>query len=319
MQKTLKKFFLAFMILELALAYAPAFAQQAQFDYAKQAGVADQIRQYLCAPTPVPVNQTQFGSGGNPITFSQREAAAANANKNDLYICINKLYKFAIIIASVVGVFFIVIAGYVYMSAEGNQEQVEKAKNILVTTLTSIVILLAGFVLLKAINPNLVEFRSIQPESVKPSEVPTWESLFDSAGRILKITSPEGDFTPLGNNDVSAVKDAGCSFQSTKFEPEINGIQTELFNAVVQICQAAALAGKIQISSVASGSHAIGSYHYKFCAVDFADGSGNFLSSAAGKAAKAKADQLKILRVNPGVDASTDDHMHIDLGSSCKN
>ena len=167
----LKKYFLLLLILEIFFSYAPAFAQELPpYNYAENAGVSEQIKKYLCAPKDPEKSQTQtdiLDSQGNPITFDPNQAAFNNTNSSVLYECINRLYKFAIILACVVGVFFIVIAGYVYMAAEGNQESVDKAKNILTTTITSIVILLAGFVLLKAINPDLVEFHSIQPPGIK--------------------------------------------------------------------------------------------------------------------------------------------------------
>ena len=85
-----------------------------------------------------------------------------------MYQCINQIYKFAIVLAAVIGVFFIVIAGYVYMSADGNSESVDKAKSILESTITSLVILLAGYVLLNSINPDLVQFHgnTLQPVTI---------------------------------------------------------------------------------------------------------------------------------------------------------
>ena len=175
----IKNYILAFLLLELLLAYAPAYAQTVNnnitYDYAQcssgtcQNPVSSQIEKYLCAPSQVITSQTSntngFGSSNVNGGF-QANAAANNTNAGDLYKCINQLYKFAIVIASVLGVFFIVIAGYIYMSANGDSEGVTKAKNILETTITAIVILLAGYVLLKAINPDLIQFQPIQPPSV---------------------------------------------------------------------------------------------------------------------------------------------------------
>ena len=166
-QKSFKKFFLVFLLLELFLTYTPAFAipTSTGYDYST-AGVSDQIKKYLCAPTPANSSQTNnFGSGtGNSINTNQ--AAYGNNNSGDLYLCINQMYKFAIVVASVVGVFFIVIAGYVYISSEGNAESVEKAKSIVTSTVASLVILFGGYVFLKAINPDLIQFHSVQPPSV---------------------------------------------------------------------------------------------------------------------------------------------------------
>lgn len=149
-QQKIKKYFFIFLLLEIFFSYAPAFAQaNPTYDYSK-AGVSDQIKKYLCSPDAE-------GASGSGI----------------LYQCINQLYKFAIVLASVVGVFFIVIAGYVYMSSDGNTEAVDKAKSILETTIVSLVILLAGFILLKAINPDLIEFKSVQPPAVTGIELGT--------------------------------------------------------------------------------------------------------------------------------------------------
>src|SRR5438128_2150457 len=144
MTNKLKKYLLALLLLELCLAYGTAYAQVQTYDYSNS-GVQAQIKSYLCTPTdPTP------GQTGNPAS-------------RDLYTCINKLYKFAVVLASVIGVFFLVIAGYLYMSAAGEAEGVTKAKEIVVTTVTSFVILLGGYILLNTLNPDLIQFRSIQP------------------------------------------------------------------------------------------------------------------------------------------------------------
>ena len=171
-----KKYFFILLLTELLLSYSPALAINTSdnYDYSTS-GVSTQITKYLCTPTPVQTNQTNVTNGalvsglpgpnGSPSTF-QSQAAFNNTNSGDLYKCINQLYKFAIVVAAVIGVFFLVIAGYVYMSAEGNSESVEKAKSIVTSTIASIVILLAGYILLKGLNPDLVQFHSIQPPSV---------------------------------------------------------------------------------------------------------------------------------------------------------
>jgi hypothetical protein len=139
MPQQIKKFFLLLLLTELLFAYAPAFAQSPSPTYS---GVEKSITTYLCDPT----------AGGSGV----------------LYQCINQLYKFAIVFASVLGVLFIVVAGYYYMSAEGNSESIDKAKSILETTITALVILLAGYLLLYTLNPDIVQFHgnTLQPVSL---------------------------------------------------------------------------------------------------------------------------------------------------------
>lgn len=164
MTQKIKKYILILLLAQLFLSYNLAFAQNENYI---GSGVEAQIKEYLCAPNDVPVSQTSYTNGvfTGQQTY-QDSAAAANNNSGVLYKCINQVYKFAIVIASVVSVFFIVIAGYIYISSDGDQEAVSKAKNILASSIASIVILLVGYVLLKALNPDLVEFHSVQPPSV---------------------------------------------------------------------------------------------------------------------------------------------------------
>lgn len=182
------------------------------------------------------------------------------------------------------------------------------------------VVLMAGYLLLKAINPDIIQFKSIQPPSVQVNTA-SW-------GEFKPLVAPNGDFIgvvnggqsykTLGKNDAELITKAGCTFQNNDFKVQISGIQTDLFNAIVEVCRAGSGNGKIQISSVTGGDHAKNSYHYKFCAIDMADGTGTFRNNPAGKAAEAKAKSFgNLLTINPGTDADKIDHLHIDARSKC--
>jgi hypothetical protein len=139
-------------------------------------GPEAQIKQFLCTPSDASTSKDKAS--------------------NDLYNCINRIYRFALVTASFFAVFMIVLAGWVYMSAEGNEESVTKAKDILVTSIASIVILSSGYVLLKFINPDLIQFQPIQPPSVVGVErgysfdkIPDslWLSLFGTQGKDATV------------------------------------------------------------------------------------------------------------------------------------
>ena len=161
----IKKLLLVYMLAQLVLGYTVAYAQT-------YTGVEAQISKYLCTPNTVPESQSSNANGamfgGDPTGQNnfQNNAALNNNNNGILYQCINQIYKFSIVVASVVAVFFIVIAGYIYMSSDGDQEAVSRAKSILTSSIASIIILLIGYVFLRALNPDIVEFHSIQPPSV---------------------------------------------------------------------------------------------------------------------------------------------------------
>ena len=166
----LKKYFFIILLLELFFSYSPAYAQTSATQ--PYTGVDTQISKYLCTP-----------------------GSSSSVQNMDLYACINKLYQFSIISACVIGVFFLVIAGYVYMGSEGNQESVDKAKNILQSTVASLVILFAGYLLLKTLNPDLVEFHSIQP--------PPSPTLTQPAIPPTTIIPTPGTGGPTGNTPVT--------------------------------------------------------------------------------------------------------------------
>jgi hypothetical protein len=297
-----------------------AFAQTTGQDYTK-AGVSEQIRQYLCAPSS---DQSAVINNQNTTTVGYGTNTAANG---DLYTCINRLYKFAIVIGGVVGVFFIVIAGYLYMGAGGNDESITKAKDILTTTITSLVILFAGFILLKAINPDLIQFRSIQPPSVtlekaqEPSE--------SQSGEPAQV--PTGLSTnPLNNasgGTIAQLQSAGCNITSeARPRNELPNLVSPLWAKLLQICQISSQNGFKPTVSSTVRRESTGSYHQKGCAVDFADGGGNGffdIKTHSGRALAlynaAKQAGINESRINPGVDQNQSYHLHIDLGTQCSN
>lgn len=147
--------FLVFLILpQVSMAQTPnppvnATTNTASNSTANTTGRVDKtIKDLLCAPS----SDSPLGSGEN--------------SSNDLYICINKFYRFSIAFASIGAVFMITVAGYLYIGSDGSEEQVTKAKEILVSSIASLVILFIAFVFLREINPDLVNFKIIQPISV---------------------------------------------------------------------------------------------------------------------------------------------------------
>ena len=173
MAKKIKKLFFTFLLVEIFLSFTPIVHAQVQPRDYSTAGVSDQIKLYLCAPTDD--NKGTYGKFSDDSFLGPGQQGSQNKAGGDLYLCINKIYRFAIVAGGVIGVFFIVIGGYLYMSAEGNSESLEKAKSMLVSTITALVILFIGYILLKALNPDLIQFRSIQPPSVVMQKAPVPE------------------------------------------------------------------------------------------------------------------------------------------------
>ncbi len=331
-----KKYFIVLIGLQMLFAHAGvAYAINSNDPtqgVTQYSGVEAQIKEYLCTPTDQSKTPDQSGSSsitsGSGSVQLNYESGARNEAKYDLYNCINRMYRFAIVLAAAIGVLFIVIAGYLYMSAEGNNESIQKAKDILISTITSFVILFMGYIFLKAINPELIQFKNIQPPSVKvqTADKPV-NVVLDNSGNVTSVTGGAGHkaselFWPNEGN-------RGCKFAGPTQEKEIANISENMFKILKDICYNVAIKNNVDnplvTSVVGYGKHTEGSYHYKGCAIDFADGSNNYFNivtkegSKVGRAvyAAAKAAGIDESRINPGTDRNQTYHIHIDLGTSC--
>jgi len=222
-----------------------------------------------------------------------------------------------------VGILFIVISGYLWMSSGGNQESVDTAKSMFQSSITAMVILFAGYILLKAINPDLLQFQSIQPPNIVLPDQPTGSGFGAGSGATT-------------SNDIATdLTGSGCVFAEDKQKIEAAQMTPKLVTIVKGICwnvlhNYSDTAGHpVRITSVIGmGLHAANSYHYKGCAVDFGDAGGNGFFSLANKTGRATGVAIykealnagiSASRIDPGVDATRTDMLHIDLGSACPN
>ena len=89
----------------------------------------------------------------------------------DLGTYINLIYTYGLSIAGILVVVMIMIAGAMYIigSRGGNTEEVTKAKERISNALIGLVLLLSSYLILSIINPDTVEFKTLQFEKIKPS------------------------------------------------------------------------------------------------------------------------------------------------------
>jgi hypothetical protein len=127
-------------------------------------GVDSSLTQYLCTPTDQP-------------------------DPHALEKCINKVYRFGVAFGAIALVFFVVLAGYMYMA--GGESGKTKAKGILQNALVGMAFLLGSYLLLSFINPNLVLFKPIQPPIFDAADIPTC----DKVGLGLECVLPNGTST----------------------------------------------------------------------------------------------------------------------------
>lgn len=101
-------------------------------------------------------------------TFAQTPAPASKTGFEDICPrgegiakCVQQIYILALGLGSLVALLMIVLAGYRYMTAAGNAQQVESAKEAFASAFIGLIVIFVAFILLYLINPDLVKFRGL--------------------------------------------------------------------------------------------------------------------------------------------------------------
>ncbi len=152
----LKEKILAVMFGLLVLNPTVAFAQSANNSLPVYKNVDSTLTEYLCTPQ---------GDG------------------NDLPRCINKLYRFGVVIGALTLVFFVVWAGYLYIT--GGETGKMKGKGMIINCLVGMGLLLGSYTLLRFINPDLVAFKPIQPPIFQANNLASCEDLGFGKGCVI--------------------------------------------------------------------------------------------------------------------------------------
>lgn len=107
--------------------------------------VDSSIEKYLCTP-----NDSNLGGA--------------------LFNCISKVYRFGVAFGAIAVVFFIVLAGYMYIT--GGEAAKGKAKTMIQNSIIGIALMLGSYLLLSFINPDLVKIKPIQAPIFSASDLP---------------------------------------------------------------------------------------------------------------------------------------------------
>lgn len=111
-----------------------------------------------------------------------------------LFICITKAYRFGIAFGAIALVFFVVLAGYFYIT--GGEGAKTKGKSIFTSALTGMAIILGSYVLLGFINPDLLKIKPIQPPIFSASNLPKCSDV----GLGIQCVLPNGNVNLNGSN-----------------------------------------------------------------------------------------------------------------------
>lgn len=206
-----------------------------------------------------------------------------------LAVCVQQIYLFSLGFGALLALMMLVLAGYKYMTAEGNASQVESAKESFADAFIGLVIIFAAFILLNLINPDLVRFRdpsktlslpaiNIGVAGTPPPEVnnttnPNGKDLVTVAQRIMNnshiILSTSADIPPWAAR--TTVQELSQGKYPTVCSPSRQCTATK--NVVVNVNMLYGLLGlaekyTFRLESLTTGVHSGASTHYTGRAVD---------------------------------------------------
>ncbi|MBI5621732.1 hypothetical protein HY933_02630 [Candidatus Falkowbacteria bacterium] len=124
------------------------------------------------------------------------------SGKIDISKYIENLYTFGVGAAGVLAVIVIMVAGFIWLTAGGNQENIGTAKGYITGALIGLIIALGSYTVMRIINPSLVIFAPLRIPAIKqaylsdfcPEKVPTSQE-------TINCTDPTGQQVTLKSGD----------------------------------------------------------------------------------------------------------------------
>ena len=236
---------------------------------------------------------------GTAICKSQTANPGSNVGT-----CINRIYVISLAAGGTIAVLMFVIAGYMYMSGGDGPK---KAKGIIFSTITGLVILFSAYLFLNTINPDLTSFTGLSLPNVTCSNagqdagknlcaVPN-TNLSDSGGGTSGSSSGDGKASPTsqaaakillddsgktitiepnssdcnGNGPLKELTDISNGNTTQRDGPSGCNLGTTDLNAVMlhEMHLLAAANLKVDITAFANGHHStLEDPHYRGSAVD---------------------------------------------------
>lgn len=144
----------------LCLPFQAAYADDP--DHCGAAGVGEAAAQAYVPEVPTPYTLEQpFGGRASVVTVGEY---------------IQLVYSYAAGIIGIIAVVLIMAGGLMWIAAAGNEQTISTAKEIIVSALTAVIIIVLSFAILRIINPTLVTQKFVVPKiPIKGCVVPDGE------------------------------------------------------------------------------------------------------------------------------------------------
>jgi len=120
------------------------------------------ILPYFVFAQSTSTGSVNIGSSGNPLTILENIASGENgpytkADENSLLTIIGLIINGALGLLGVIFIALVILAGYNWMTAAGNEEAVKKAQNTIQHALIGLIIVLSSWAIWNFILVNIIE------------------------------------------------------------------------------------------------------------------------------------------------------------------
>jgi hypothetical protein len=147
------------------------------------------------------------------------------------------VYKYAIGLAVSLTIFMIMVGGFLWITAAGNPGKIDKAKNMIIDAIVGLILAVGSYLILYTINPDLVEFKSIQVGVIKGEP---WNAEIETSlktGGMAAETYPEtAELTQISGDTPAAKLASTCKPDPGSYEGRIANLKA-ILPTWIQICK----------------------------------------------------------------------------------
>lgn len=205
MRFTKKLFFLTFLTLTGTVFFEPTISLAGPITDTYNAGTSvNELQQQAGKPT----NRIKIPG----IAYSDIKQVE-EAGDTYLYIpyigeYLSIVYRYLVVIAGLIAVIVIIIAGIQWTASGGNSSSIESAKNKIVGALTGLGLAVGSYIILYTVNPELVNFRSLKIKYIVTEELVDYDKNPDDYEGEGSIVIPGNE--AIASAALNEAKGQGC-------------------------------------------------------------------------------------------------------------
>lgn len=151
----------------------------------------------------VPIGKTIFSGGQLKVGTYDESKGKMSSELLSKYI--QALYNYGLGIAGILAAIVLMGGGLIWLTSGGESGRIAQAKNLIVGSVTGLIILFCSWIILNTINPDLLKLRSIETTVIKKMnyccDVKKGHTLSDRDGKCLSGTVCQGAQECMNNGN----------------------------------------------------------------------------------------------------------------------